>query len=62
MSILNKLKAIKSSTYLYTGLVTYLLGFIFLFFVGNNYTGFWSFMAPFSIVSGIILISIGLAK
>lgn len=44
------------------GILIYILGFVFLFFVGQNYTGFWSFIAPFSIVLGIILISVGLIK
>ena len=60
--LLNKLKAVKGETYLKTGIFIYALGFVFLAFVGQNYTGFFSFIAPFSIVTGIILISVGLIK
>ncbi len=62
MTILNRLKKIKGSSFLYTGLVSYFMGFLFLFFMGQDYTGIWGFLAPFSIVSGIILISVGLIK
>ncbi len=55
-------KSIKGDSILKIGLVIYGLGFAFLYFVGNNYTGVFSFIAPFSIVFGIILISIGLIK
>ncbi len=60
--ILEKIKSIKGDSFLKSGIVIYILGFIFLFFVGQNYTGFFSFIAPFSIVLGIILISVGLIK
>lgn len=57
-----KIKNIKSKTYLISGIIIYFLGFFFLSLVGQNYTGFMSFLAPFSIVLGIILISVGLLK
>ena len=57
MVFIKKLKTIKSKNYLYTGLTSYFLGFIFLFFMGQDYTGIWGFLAPFSIILGIILIS-----
>ncbi len=62
MVFIKKLKTIKSKNYLYTGLTSYFLGFIFLFFMGQDYTGIWGFLAPFSIILGIILISVGLIK
>ena len=62
MIFIKKLKTIKSKNYLYTGLISYFSGFIFLFFMGQDYTGIWGFLAPFSIVMGIILISVGLIK
>ncbi len=55
-------KSSKGTTLLKSGIVIYALGFVFLYFVYQNYTGFMSFLAPFSIVLGIILISIGLIK
>lgn len=60
--IIEKLKNIKGESILKSGIIVYIAGFFFLFFVGQDYTGFFSFIAPFSIVLGIILISIGLAK
>lgn len=60
--MLEKLKKINGDSILKSGIVIYILGFIFLYFVEQNYTGFWSFMAPFSIILGVILISIGLLK
>ena len=57
-----KLKNVSGNTLLKSGIVIYICGFIFLYFVGQNYTGFWSFFAPFSIVLGVILISVGLIK
>lgn len=61
-TLIQKLKNIKGSTFLKTGILIYFLGFVFLSMVGQNYTGFMSFLAPFSIVLGIILISVGLLK
>lgn len=57
-----KIKSIKGDRILKAGVVIYILGFFFLYFAGNNYTGFFSFLAPFSIVFGVILMSIGLIK
>jgi hypothetical protein len=61
-NLILKLKSIKGKTLLTTGLIVYFSGFVFLSFVGQNYTGFMSFFAPFCIVTGIILISLGLLK
>ncbi len=60
--MINLIKNIKGDAFIKYGIIIYILGFIFLFFVGQNYTGFFSFIAPFSIVFGVIVISIGLAK
>ncbi len=60
--MLDKIKNIKGDSLLKPGIVIYIFGFIALFFVGQNYTGAFSFIAPFSIVFGIILISVGLIK
>jgi len=60
--MINKIKKLSGGQILKLGILVYLCGFGFLYLVGNNYTGFWSFMAPFSIVFGVILISIGLIK
>lgn len=60
--IQDKIKSLKGDHILISGIFIYGLGFVSLYFVGNNYTGFASFFAPFSIVLGIILVSIGLAK
>lgn len=62
MSLLNKIKNIKGNFFLKSGIVVYFLGFLFLSMVGQNYTGFMSFIAPFSIILGVILISVGLIK
>ncbi|MBN1898718.1 MAG: hypothetical protein JW827_08075 [Spirochaetes bacterium] len=60
--IWEKIKQIKGSAFLKAGVAVYFLGFLFLGMIGQNYTGFMSFLAPFSIISGIILISVGLIK
>ncbi|MBU1077339.1 MAG: hypothetical protein KKH98_08600 [Spirochaetes bacterium] len=60
--MLKKIRQVKGDSLLKSGILIYFFGFISLFFVGQNYTGLFSFIAPFSIVSGIILISIGLIK
>lgn len=57
-----KIKNIRGDSVIKTGVFTYLLGFILLFFVGQDYTGFFSFLAPFSIIAGVVVISIGLAR
>lgn len=60
--MIEKIKALKGDSLLKSGIFIYILGFILLFFVGLNFTGFFSFLAPFSIVLGIVLISVGLIK
>jgi hypothetical protein len=46
--------------YILIGIAIYLLGFVFLYFTGNNYTGVMSFLAPASIIFGALIIVIGL--
>jgi hypothetical protein len=47
-------------SYIILGIAVYLMGFFFLSFVGNNYTGVMSFLAPASILTGALIIVIGL--
>jgi hypothetical protein len=49
-----------SDFYLIIGIAIYLVGFLFLYLTGNNYTGVMSFLAPASIIFGALIIVIGL--
>jgi len=50
----------RHDNFIIVGIAFYLLGFFFLSFVGNNYTGVMSFLAPASILSGALIIVVGL--
>ncbi|MDD5066719.1 MAG: hypothetical protein PHF84_06690 [bacterium] len=60
--MLERIKNIKGDSILKFGAFVYILGFLFLFLVGQNYTGLFSVVAPLSIVLGALVISIGLAR
>ena len=47
-------------SYILIGIGIYLVGFLFLYLTGNNYTGVMSFLAPASIIFGALIIVIGL--
>jgi hypothetical protein len=42
------------------GILVYILGYVFLSFVGNNYTGVMSFLAPAFILCGAIITVVAL--
>jgi hypothetical protein len=46
--------------YVIAGIAIYLIGYIFLSFVGNNYTGVMSFLAPAFILGGALVLVLGL--
>lgn len=49
-----------SLRYVLLGAAVYILGFVFLAFVGQNYTGVMSFLAPATILTGALIIVVGL--
>ena len=50
----------RHNLYLLLGILVYIAGYFFLRLVGNNYTGIMSFLAPFFILSGALIIVLGL--
>lgn len=53
-------KSINHDILVVVGIIAYILGFVFLSFVGNNYTGVMSFMAPAFILLGVLITVLGL--
>lgn len=49
----------KNGIILAIGLIIFALSFLFIFMVGKNPEGFMGFLAPFTMLVGIILIVIG---
>lgn len=44
----------------FAGLLLFFSGFFILSFVGRDYHGFLGFLAPFVLISGLVLIGLGL--
>jgi small-conductance mechanosensitive channel len=55
-----KTKEKNHDIYVLIAIGIYLLGFVFLAFVGNDYTGVMSFLAPAAILGGAIFLAVSL--